>query len=63
MKFRKKERNTFENSLNSSYFIWSFPPIRIGDAGKEPLSGGVSGPFRLLKGVHWSPATSNHHPH
>ena len=50
-----KERNTFENSLNSSSFIWSFPPIGIGDDGKKPLSGGVSGPFRLLKGVHWHP--------
>ena len=50
-----KERNTFENSLNSSSFIWSFPLIGIGDDGKEPLSGKVSGPFKQLKGVHWYP--------
>ena len=54
MKFRNKERNTFENSVNPASFIGSFPPIRIRYAGKkEPLSGKASGPFRLLKEVDW----------
>ena len=50
----RKERNTFENSLNPASFIRSFPPIRIRNDGKrEPLSGKALGPYELLKGVHW----------
>ena len=52
-----------QNNQRKKSAIYEIPKerndIRIGDDGKEPLSGGVSGPYGLLKGVHWPPLSPN----